>query len=163
MLVRPPHEQFQEDYAVSAWSPLPPSMKALAHWLLVEVRGGRGSAFDLPSSNPRLPSSKIKHFLSTSLVSLVTFEQQAAEPSLLVTILEISPRHSWISFYWCVIGLFFLFKTNSPVHRHLDCLHFFYNTMTQSTCVSVWIQYAYMCIPTYRCRWKSLHLFHRFL
>ena len=82
MVVRPRMTNFKmtvrADCAVSACNPLPRSIKALAHWLAVG-----GAAFVQESAyTPRFPASKIKQaFLSTSLASLLAFEQRAAGPT----------------------------------------------------------------------------------
>ena len=85
-LVRPPTTNNKTtvtaDCAVSACSPLPPSLKPLAHWLSV----GGESAFGQESPTltlPKLPASKIKQtFLSSNLASLLVFERRAAGPPL---------------------------------------------------------------------------------
>ena len=70
------------DCAVSASSPLPPSIKALAHWLSV----GK-SAFRQESTLPHLPASLLNKadFPFHQLASLLAFEWRAAGPPLSVT------------------------------------------------------------------------------
>ena len=72
----------------SAWSPLPLSIKALAHQLSV----GRVSLWtDSSTYSPWEPVSKIKQtFLSTSLAYLPAFETRVAEHPLWITVIQLS-------------------------------------------------------------------------
>ena len=82
MPIRPPMTNVKmtvrADCAVSACSPLPASIKALAHWLSV---GGVGLWTGLCPSPARLPASEIKQTsLPTNLASLLALEWRAARP-----------------------------------------------------------------------------------
>ena len=78
ILIRLPMTSFKmtvrSDCAVSARSPLPPSMKVLAHWLSV----GRASLWTGVCPTSLLASEIKPTFLSTSLASLLALEQGAA-------------------------------------------------------------------------------------
>ena len=81
MLVRPLMTNFKmtvkSDYAISACSPLPQPIKALAHGLSLE-RSWPSDRYPPPS---QLPASRIKQiFLSINLASLLASEWQAARP-----------------------------------------------------------------------------------
>ena len=90
MLVRPPMINFKmtvrADYVVSACSPLPQPIKALALCLWREV--GRLGLWTTLHTTPQLHTSKIKQtFLSTNLASLLAFDQWATGTPFSVTIL----------------------------------------------------------------------------
>ena len=74
------------DCAVSACSPVPQPIKALAHWLSGQGESAFRQDRSLPTP-PQLPASKVKQtFLSTNLASSLSFEWWTAGPHFSVTL-----------------------------------------------------------------------------
>ena len=94
-VVRSPVTNFkitvEADCDVSVCSPLPLSIKVLAHWCQWWVEGGGTPSDRCPPSPHQLPASKIKQtFLSTSLASSLAFWAVSSWTPLLV-IFYLSP------------------------------------------------------------------------